>query len=219
MHYFVYETRNNVNGKTYVGVHSTQNIDDGYLGSGKYLRSAIKKYGKDNFSRTILHEFECIEDAFLKESEIVDLDFVKRSDTYNMVVGGSSASILKNRKAFTGIHSSNTKAKISKSKMGQTHTEETKQKQRMNSWYETHPEERASHVQNIAMNAWANRTQEEKENVGNKIGSSLTRYFKEHGSSNTGLKRLQVVCPHCGKHGANNTMSRWHFDNCKQKYS
>lgn len=27
--------------------------------------------------------------------------------------------------------------------------------------------------------------------------------------------RTQVVCPHCGKTGANSAMYRWHFDRCK----
>jgi hypothetical protein len=26
-----------------------------------------------------------------------------------------------------------------------------------------------------------------------------------------------VSCPHCNKSGSKGTMTRWHFDNCKQK--
>lgn len=37
------------------------------------------------------------------------------------------------------------------------------------------------------------------------------------GRSCIGLIRPKVTCPHCGKNGANNTMSRWHFDNCRSK--
>ena len=32
-----------------------------------------------------------------------------------------------------------------------------------------------------------------------------------------GYHRPKVTCPHCGKMGANNVMSRFHFDNCKFK--
>lgn len=35
-----------------------------------------------------------------------------------------------------------------------------------------------------------------------------------------GVKRgaaPQVTCPHCGKIGGGGTMSRWHFDNCKER--
>jgi hypothetical protein len=44
-------------------VHSG-NVNDSYLGSGKYLVSAISKYGKENFSRKILHVTKSLEDAY-----------------------------------------------------------------------------------------------------------------------------------------------------------
>jgi hypothetical protein len=34
--------------------------------------------------------------------------------------------------------------------------------------------------------------------------------------SSKGREQVKVTCPHCGKIGGN-TMSRWHFNNCKQK--
>ena len=43
--HFIYKTTNLINSKYYIGMHSTSNLKDGYLGSGKYLRSSIKKYG------------------------------------------------------------------------------------------------------------------------------------------------------------------------------
>jgi hypothetical protein len=35
------------------------------------------------------------------------------------------------------------------------------------------------------------------------------------GKAQLGAVRLKVTCPSCGKIGAMNTMSRWHFDNCR----
>ena len=46
------------------------------------------------------------------------------------------------------------------------------------------------------------------------ISKTLTLYYREHGSPNTGKIRTRITCPHCGKEGAANTMKRWHFDNC-----
>jgi hypothetical protein len=55
---YVYITTNLINGKQYVGEHSTDNIEDRYLGSGFQLRMAIKKYGRKNFNKLILEHFD-----------------------------------------------------------------------------------------------------------------------------------------------------------------
>ena len=52
--YIIYRTTNTVNNKEYTGYHSTKDLNDGYLGSGKRLKPAIKKYGEDKFIRKIL---------------------------------------------------------------------------------------------------------------------------------------------------------------------
>ena len=49
MHYFIYKTINITNDKFYIGVHKTDDLNDGYIGSGKYLNRAIAKYGIEKF--------------------------------------------------------------------------------------------------------------------------------------------------------------------------
>lgn len=55
MYHTVYLTTNIVNLKIYIGVHSTYNPNDNYLGSGVVINKAINKYGKQNFTKQILY--------------------------------------------------------------------------------------------------------------------------------------------------------------------
>ena len=110
MKYIVYLTTNlksKINGinRIYVGVHKTQNpeIFDGYIGCGVYINQpstymypktpfqyAVKKYGVNSFKRDILYIFDLKEDAYNKEKEIVDIDFLKQEHVYNACLGGIS---------------------------------------------------------------------------------------------------------------------------------
>jgi hypothetical protein len=60
---YVYITTHIITKKQYVGSHSTYNIDDNYLGSGRYFLRAIKKEGKEKFKREILEECSNILEA------------------------------------------------------------------------------------------------------------------------------------------------------------
>jgi len=88
MYYIIYEVKNKVNGKSYIGKHQTDNIYDDYLGSGKILNKAIKKYGKNCFEKIILFVFDNKIDMDNKEAELVNDEFVKSKETYNLKLGG-----------------------------------------------------------------------------------------------------------------------------------
>lgn len=82
----VYVTKNLVNGKLYVGIH-TKNMK-GYLGSGTLLLRAIKKYGKENFLRKTIDEFETIEEGCAKEKYWIKELGTKNPIGYNLCDGG-----------------------------------------------------------------------------------------------------------------------------------
>ena len=86
-HYF-YKITNTINGHYYYGVHNTDDIDDGYMGSGKRLQYAYKKYGIENFTKDILKYFDTSKDAFNYEAEIVTENLVKDNSCYNCELGG-----------------------------------------------------------------------------------------------------------------------------------
>ncbi len=89
MHYIIYKVTNKLNGKEYTGKHQTENLNDGYMGSGKLVRSSINKYGIQFFSKEILHIFDNEEEMNAKEKELVTEEYCDRTDTYNICPGGN----------------------------------------------------------------------------------------------------------------------------------
>jgi hypothetical protein len=88
--HYLYKITNNINGKYYIGRHSTDNLDDSYYGSGVGIVNAITKYGKENFSKEILHQCETTEELWELEKKVVNADVVKDKNSYNMAFGGGN---------------------------------------------------------------------------------------------------------------------------------
>lgn len=101
---YTYQTKNLINNKTYIGVHSTNNLNDGYIGSGKLLKQAIKKYGKKNFTCTILCFFDTIHEAYQEELFLVDQIWVESTDNYNISLGGNGGYTNNYKKGIDNFH-------------------------------------------------------------------------------------------------------------------
>ena len=86
--HYIYKTTCNVTNKYYIGMHSTNNIDDGYLGSGKRLWYSINKHGKDNHSKEILEYCGSREELKVREKEIVNEQLLTEKLCMNLTVGG-----------------------------------------------------------------------------------------------------------------------------------
>jgi hypothetical protein len=85
--YTVYKTTNCVNGCFYFGKHRTTNPNDRYLGSGTVILRAIKKYGRESFSKEVLYLFDTVEEANEKEIELIAGE-LENPKCYNLTVGG-----------------------------------------------------------------------------------------------------------------------------------
>ena len=111
MYGFIYITENLINGKRYLGFCGYQKkIWTSYLGSGKQIKQAIKKYGKHNFKRTIIQEAETKEELSQKEIEyITQFNCVESREWYNIAEGGYTTRGFAGRK-----HSEKTREKMRK---------------------------------------------------------------------------------------------------------
>ena len=87
--HYIYKTTCNVTGKWYVGMHSTINENDGYMGSGKILRYSIRKYGVDNHTKEIVEYCDTRETLVLREIELVTKELISDGFCMNLKEGGS----------------------------------------------------------------------------------------------------------------------------------
>lgn len=126
--FIVYQTTNKINNKIYIGIHdTTRNLCNGfYFGSGKALKQAIKKYGKENFERKTLYEFETLEEAAAKEREIVNEEFVNSNLNYNMTLGGNVPPNTKTWWCDTYSNATSNRMKGNSYRLGKKDSEETR---------------------------------------------------------------------------------------------
>jgi hypothetical protein len=206
--YCLYKITNTINGKIYIGVHRTSNLDDGYMGSGKAIQAAIIKYGVEHFHKEILETFYTSEEMYEREKQIVNEEFLLRDDVYNIQRGGHGGFEYLIRSGLIW--------------RGGAKTEEAKLRQAAGliNYFQS-DEVRKTH-------ALASSTRLKENNpmkdplIADKVSKALTGKIKSENhkenisSSMRGLKRPQITCTHCGKSGGNNAMKRYHFDNCKQ---
>lgn len=87
-YHYLYRITNKLNGKFYIGMHSTDNLDDGYFGSGKRLKYSISKHGKENHEMEILEHYFSREDLAAREKELVNNEMLEDALCLNLHIGG-----------------------------------------------------------------------------------------------------------------------------------
>ncbi len=87
--HYLYKTTCLITGRYYIGMHSTANLEDGYMGSGKRLRYSLRKYGLENHVKEILEFFESRELLIEAEKSSITADMVIDDMCMNMMSGGT----------------------------------------------------------------------------------------------------------------------------------
>ena len=194
----VYKTTNLVNGKWYIG--KDEKNKPKYLGSGKLIKRAIKKYGRENFRKEILAEADNIEILNnLEKYYIASTNAIDSEDSYNIAEGGNGGNLI------AGFSEEERKQQGIKISNGHKNMSIEKKKLRID------------RISKSSMGKKCPKSPEHRK----KIAESKTGYVTSEATkvkmseSRTGYKHPLVSCIHCRSSGGLANMKRWHLDNCR----
>jgi hypothetical protein len=198
---YVYQVKHKETGEFYIGskhaMGATPDNTENYLGSvkGKSERCSRYKYLINNekhlLNKTIIGIFDNKKDALECEIKL-------HNELFNdpLCLNGAKQTSNKFSASFIG----------EKHHMfGKTHKEESRQKMRLAKLGKTRGSYSLEHREKIRLS---------------QIGRVLTEEHKNKlRLAKIGTTRIveKVVCPHCHKQGGVCGMTRYHFDNCKNK--
>lgn len=103
-YHYIYKTTCQVTGKFYVGMHSTDDLDDGYLGSGKILGYSIGKHGRENHRKEILEFLPDRVALKAREAEVVNEELLADPMCINLKYGGEGGGFLAEKNKTNGFH-------------------------------------------------------------------------------------------------------------------
>ena len=87
-YHYIYKITCLRNERYYIGMHSTDNLEDGYMGGGKRIKNSVKKHGKDAHRKEILEFFENREDLRNREIQLVNEELLNDPMCINLNKGG-----------------------------------------------------------------------------------------------------------------------------------
>jgi hypothetical protein len=128
VYHTLYKTICVVTENFYIGIHSSSDPEDCYIGSGLRLHNSVKKYGRENHVKTVLETFDTREDLLHRESEVVNEEMLANPRCMNLKKGGEGGWHSNANQAFVQKLASNSdfRQKISEERsrvMTKTHSE------------------------------------------------------------------------------------------------
>jgi len=87
-YHYIYKTTN-PKGRYYIGAHSTNSLEDGYMGSGLLVKSSIRAHGKENHKFEILEFCPDRQSLFEREAELVPIELMNDPLCMNLCKGGN----------------------------------------------------------------------------------------------------------------------------------
>ena len=122
---YVYLITNKINNHKYVGMRTSSTFDEKYWGSGILIIRAIKKYGKENFTREILHWCKDHNELVMTEVAEIKTRNAAHSDEYYNIIDDATPILFGSQNGFYGKkHTDKTKKLISEKNTGSTWTED-----------------------------------------------------------------------------------------------
>jgi hypothetical protein len=217
-------------GKYYVGRHSTNNIEDGYFGSGKWVRS-IKD--KNILTKSILCFYDNFDDLVVAEEHLLKEHVGKENcmNFNNNSVGFASGQLnpasRENQKQQCRIRMlydnpskrEDIRLKKSKNLRGKPLVGRAK-------GYKMTDEEKSKVSKGrkgIKYSDEGKRKLSESRKLQFELGERDVPSFKNQKHkeetklliSENALNRPKLICPHCGINAKPHMYKRWHGDNCK----
>lgn len=214
MYYTIYKTTNLIDGKMYIGKHITNNLDDGYLGSGIYLVNSIKKHGKENFKKEILHVFDNQIDMDEMEKNMVTEGVINDPKFYNIALGGYGGKIVlyPDHPLYDSVCAKISAAALDRSSVISSTVKEL-HVQRKVGMYGKKQSDKQKKIVSDKMRG-VKKTDEQKAKHLASLMKTITDPNYVH--PNTGKKKPTMLCVHCGREIDKGNFSRYHGEKCKK---
>jgi|688.fasta_scaffold169606_3 group I intron endonuclease len=215
-YYTIYKTICLLNNKKYIGKHITEDLNDGYLGSGLILSNAIKKYGRENFIKEILFIFDNEEEMNQKEIELINEEVVKGDEYYNIAYGGQGGAIVlkPGHQLYDEVCKKISDAALNRSESIRRIVKDLHVQKRCGMYGKKQSEHQKDAVSK-ALTGRAHSDEHRKNHY-----TSLMRTLKDPNyiHPNKGKPKPKKECEYCHKTIDNGNYKKYHGERCKLKY-